>query len=705
MNNILLELNSYTQKVCIFLDGKEISVYSELRNHTYKQIIAKPEGVIDTIGKELNDDFDLSVVAPQLIYTKIEQAAKENEYCNSCQPLSPKVSMSTKERYERLGENIEVKELTALLINCPIVPEPMSYGPVTVKLTAEQNIKADVELDFSSYNEITEELIADVCEIYLLNPLLGNIAGKSSNKEIFICSQISPVIEAVIPDYMEVGTTQKIEFTAYPEGSELPKIILQSSNPDVVAVEGHSLRVLTPGEIKISAFIAGENEPLIIQSVTASKTVLVTKIEIADIEEPIYVGKETELSINLYPADADDINTLTIVSSNPAIAEITENKLVIKSEGEFTVTAKTSKASYEKTYAVLPKLKGLSISAKKAEINVGGKMPIIVSLTPENAFNKEYSWVTSDKTVAIVVKEDNKEYIKAVGIGACEISCKSADGSITDTCSVEVKSIMYQKTKKKKKLPVIPLAGAVLAVAGFMVVKPTLAADPKDINVNNFIDYTEKYTEATPVDVFAGVEFIVEGNNDEGSISVQYVTEDDFIKNCSFEFSEKTGLSNGDTVVINVVASDTVIETFNCVPEESTKRIVVSGLAGYITSADEIPEEFLNEAIECLNEHLDWSNGGGFGISYSDSQHYATYFLTHTEEQHTWLAVVCYYDQFRDGVLEETEYVINWYENLAVDIDKNVSVSPETFDLSSSFSYDELDENLYFEDYITIKVE
>ena len=68
MNTVLLELNSYTQKAQIFLNGKEPSPYSELKNYKYKQLIEKPETVFAAIARELNDDFALSVVAPACIY-------------------------------------------------------------------------------------------------------------------------------------------------------------------------------------------------------------------------------------------------------------------------------------------------------------------------------------------------------------------------------------------------------------------------------------------------------------------------------------------------------------------------------------------------------------------------------------------------------------------------------------------------------------
>ena len=120
-------------------------------------------------------------------------------------------------------------------------------------------------------------------------------------------------------------------------------------------------------------------------------------------------------------------------------------------------------------------------NVKSLTVNVGRMTPISVKVVPGDAYAVEYSWTSSDPSVAIVMEADGKAFIKAVGIGSCKLTCSSTDGQIKDECDIVVESIMYKQTKKKgvsRFVPIIAAAVVVAIIALFFI--PSGASDPED---------------------------------------------------------------------------------------------------------------------------------------------------------------------------------------------------------------------------------
>lgn len=466
MNKVLLELNSYTQKARIFLNGIEPSIYSELKNYTYKQIVSAPGVVLDAIGRELNDDFDLTVTAPSYLYDKVAAVAEDNEYCNSCITVAPKIALSTAERFERVDNVIQPTELVVLLTKVPVAPETVAYGPVTVSFTTDQDADVDYQINFVSgadvppsgkgyvnipitdLQKITLETIVSICEAYFLDPYLGKVvSNKGNTKEIAVLSSFQPIVEVIVPSKINAGEMCKVGFQTYPASSEMPSVVLQTSNPDVVAVNGFAIKGIAVGAADIMAYISGENNAFFTQRVVVDNIITVQKIVI-DLPEQLHEDKTMDLNVTFYPHDADDTDSLRFEIFDPSVAKVVNGKLSLLSSGEFTMVATTTSATFSHTYSVIPSVKSLEISKKKIELPVGGRMPINVTVSPENAYNPEYTWASTDKTVAIVEKDEDGEYIKAVGIGSCTLTCYNEDKSVSDTCSVNVISMLYAKKNK-----------------------------------------------------------------------------------------------------------------------------------------------------------------------------------------------------------------------------------------------------------------
>lgn len=444
MNDAILEVNSYTQSLRIFINGTQPSIYSELSNFTFAHALDKPRKILDAIAREVNDDFALLVTANDYEFYLIQLAAGECDYCTSCQRRAPTISLSTQERAAQMGQLVPIRNFLVYTPDVGAQLREAQYGGIRIAFTGERSLPTDF-----SAEKIPTPLVLSACETRLVNPLLGGaIAGAADcSNEIAALGQLEPILQAELPERMEVGATHNVSVRAVLAAHSIPEVSAKSSNPSVVAVDGMQISAKSAGSATVQLFRKGENQPFYSQVITTSTKVLAAQIELLGLDKNIHEGTIIELSAKVFPEDADDAGSIVYECSDPNIAAIRDGKLILLSSGSCEITAKAEKVSCTKKIFVQGKLASLTLSRKQLELNVGQRAAVSVVFCPSEAFNKEYRWESSDSSVAIVTEENGKEYIKSVGIGSCEITCRSADGTLTDTCAVQVNSIMYGNKK------------------------------------------------------------------------------------------------------------------------------------------------------------------------------------------------------------------------------------------------------------------
>lgn len=130
----------------------------------------------------------------------------------------------------------------------------------------------------------------------------------------------------------------------------------------------------------------------------------------------------------------------------------------------------------------------------------------------------------------------------------------------------------------------------------------------------------EGLEEIATFDAFEGVEITYSGIAPEGRVESVSNGSDEACADLYYSYEPDYGLSNGDTVTVtidNYYNSNweaAMAEQYGKVPEATTKEFVVEGLASYITSASDIPEEALSQmqsqAEDVLNAQIatDWES-------------------------------------------------------------------------------------------------
>lgn len=114
------------------------------------------------------------------------------------------------------------------------------------------------------------------------------------------------------------------------------------------------------------------------------------------------------------------------------------------------------------------------------------------------------------------------------------------------------------------------------------------------------IAYTaEGLAEAEVFDPFSGIEVVFDGISPNGNAIINKSNNSEPYSHLQYSIDKSTSLSNGDEVTVTVKNSgsldidDYCIENFGMIPSETEKKYTVEGLAKYVTSFDEIPEEIV----------------------------------------------------------------------------------------------------------------
>lgn len=489
MNNVNIRINSYSQNTQILINGVEPSLYSELRNFTYQHFISSPAEILDALGRELNDDFTLAVCGNPYEVSLYARVAQQNNFCEAFSIVDAPLCLSSTDRAETLGAALPQQEV--LVSTSLPVPAPcLHYGNLTLRFDDgpdAASIGADVSAD----------LLIAACETLLVNPAIGKAVAALADPtpEQALCARQTPFFSVSVPEHMEVGSKAVVSVQTFPENCTAPAITLRSRNPDILATEGDSLVAKAPGTTEIRAYIQGENKPFFTKPVLVERIVYVSSITI-ELPEFGLEGTSVPIKISMQPADASDTDSLTLEVSDPSIAEIRGNEFVMKRAGTCNITARTTRALAGRDVVVKPKLQALCLSEHNITVNVGRTVPVAVNLTPENAFAAEYTWTSSDPSVAVVLETEGQPVIKAVGIGSCKLTCSSTDGQTKDECAVTVESIMYKRTEKKGLTRfVVPIVVALGLALLFFLVAPSLATNPKDsdnpLNQENLIPNKE----------------------------------------------------------------------------------------------------------------------------------------------------------------------------------------------------------------------
>ena len=230
----------------------------------------------------------------------------------------------------------------------------------------------------------------------------------------------------------------KLNATVNPSDASNKAVSWVSSDTRVATVNDGTVTAVGKGTATITVTTADGGHKA---SCEVTVTIAVSDVILSPRTLSLITGAEQKLGVTVYPSDASN-KEVTWKSSDTNVATVDETgmvKAVAAGIATITVTAtdgaKTDTCQVTVAEPAIP-VTGVTLGPKSLDLTIGGPTGLLTAtVSPANATNKTITWTSSNPSVATV----NGGIVTAVGKGTTIITAATADGDITDTCTVTVR--------------------------------------------------------------------------------------------------------------------------------------------------------------------------------------------------------------------------------------------------------------------------
>jgi len=233
---------------------------------------------------------------------------------------------------------------------------------------------------------------------------------------------------------MYVGDTYRLTYTISPVGASNTAVSWTSSNTSVATVDSSGL--VTAKGAGTAVIMAKTSDG----GYTATCTINVgrgaTDIKLDVTTLAMNSGDYYYLQYTLSPADTTE-DSVSFETSNSSVATVSANgKITAKGSGVTVIAAKTKSGAVAYcTVTVNQSLTGISLNKQNMELTVGDEEDLVVSFNPANSSNQNFTWNSSNPSVATVNKNGT---VKALQGGVTVITVVSEEGNYVAYCIVTV---------------------------------------------------------------------------------------------------------------------------------------------------------------------------------------------------------------------------------------------------------------------------
>ena len=175
--------------------------------------------------------------------------------------------------------------------------------------------------------------------------------------------------------------------------------------------------------------------------VTVKAPIKATAVKVSPTKATMTKGETLALRSKVTPTNTTN-KTLKWTTSDKTVATVDQNGVVTaKKKGTAVITATTTDGSKKKATCNITvknpeKVKKITFEKDKVTIKKGKTATLKVTITPENAVNKELKWTSADKSIVTVNKNGK---IKGIKKGTTYIKVQTTDGTVKAKCKVTVK--------------------------------------------------------------------------------------------------------------------------------------------------------------------------------------------------------------------------------------------------------------------------
>jgi phi13 family phage major tail protein len=165
---------------------------------------------------------------------------------------------------------------------------------------------------------------------------------------------------------------------------------------------------------------------------------VVTGVTLDETTASIAPAATKQLTATITPADASN-KAVTWQSSDTDVATVNNTGLVTGiAAGTCQIKATTVSGGKEASCEVTVQpvaVTGVTLDKDTLDLTVGETRQLTATVAPINATNKTVTWESGDTDIATVSADG---LVTAVAEGTADITVKTVDGNMTDTCSVTV---------------------------------------------------------------------------------------------------------------------------------------------------------------------------------------------------------------------------------------------------------------------------
>lgn len=238
-----------------------------------------------------------------------------------------------------------------------------------------------------------------------------------------------------------MGSSETLAATVLPSNAANKSVYWVSSDPSIAKVDrSGKVTAVGAGSAKIAAVSIDGNISGQCDVNVVDRSIHVTGVVLNKNSSIIQVNSSEVLTATIFPYEASNKN-ITWASSDSQVASVDQSgRVTALKTGTARITATTQDGS--KTdfcdFTVNPvqiDTTGVTLNKSILNLSVGQEENLFATVTPENATNKNVSWVSSDRNVAEV---DDNGRVTAVSAGTAAITVKTGDGINTAVCLVIV---------------------------------------------------------------------------------------------------------------------------------------------------------------------------------------------------------------------------------------------------------------------------
>ena len=236
--------------------------------------------------------------------------------------------------------------------------------------------------------------------------------------------------------YIHKNDIATLSAAVSPENATNKNLVWKSGNENVVSVNEHGIITAKQAGYATVSVTTEDGE------FSASCSVFVDTPTAVHITSGILYCWPREYRVStatVLPSSAENKNIIWS-SSDESIAEVGRTTGIVQAiaPGTATITAKTEVGDFtDSTYIYVKQpVTGVEVDPETVRVNVGNLYNLLnVHVLPDNAYNKRFSYSSSNSNIASV---DPNGYIRGIQQGTATITVESEDGGFIDTCKVTV---------------------------------------------------------------------------------------------------------------------------------------------------------------------------------------------------------------------------------------------------------------------------